>query len=149
MTVANRQSPLPPVKREKVVEMLKRAGLNPSSQRVTLLSLLLKENYHPTPEELEVEANKIEHVSTTTVYLSLRSFLLAGLVHSFLDRGGKIRYGGYPKPHSHALCVVCGTIEDVPKEAEPTLPPGWSPSPPSPLVLSYGLCPTCRKLAEK
>lgn len=144
--MATRSKTLVEATREQATELLKQAGLSPSPQRITLLQLLLRQNYHPTPEELESDANQIEHVSTTTVYLSLRSFLLAGLVHSFLDRGGKIRYGGYPEPHSHALCVVCGAIEDVPQKGSPTLPAGWVPTSSPPLQVTYGLCPTCKKL---
>ena len=126
---------------------LKAAGITPTDQRVLLFSLLLQKDYHPTADELEADANKVEKVSTTTVYISLRHFLLAGLLHSFVDRGGKIRYGGYPKPHAHSLCVVCGRTRDVEYASLPQiLPPGWAPGEVQPLLVVYGYCTTCRHL---
>lgn len=128
-------------------ERLKQVGVLPTSQRVLLLSLLMRKDYHPTAYDLELDANQHDKVSTTTVYLSLRLFVASGLVHSFPDRAGKVRYGGYPEPHAHLLCVVCGTVVDIPNFSLPKpAAQDWKTTDLPPLVVGYGLCPTCRRI---
>lgn len=129
---------------------LQAEGMIPTPQRVAILEALRRRGYHPTMEELEgdLKAMGVE-VGTTTLYLSVRQFVLAGLVHSITDHSGRIRYGGYPEPHLHIQCTICQQILDV--EGHPpevSMPEGWEALPSyTTLVVAKGNCPQCKTLA--
>lgn len=134
-----------------VAKELQAEGMSPTPQRVAILEALRQRDYHPTMEELEEDLRaKGAEVGTTTLYLSVRQFVLAGLVHILTDHSGRIRYGGYPKPHLHVQCTLCQQILDV--EGEPPevpMPEGWEAFPArSTLVIAKGSCPNCKPLTE-
>ncbi|MEM1684413.1 MAG: transcriptional repressor [Nanopusillaceae archaeon] len=129
---------------------LEAAGVKRTPQREILLALLLQKDFHPSAEELEREANKHLPVSTTTVYISLRTLTEAGLIHAVLDKSGRIRYGGWPKPHIHYLCEICQDIADAEATDFPTFfpaaPENWERKEEAPLVVARGYCPRCKNI---
>ena len=130
---------------EKAVGLLREVGIQPTKQRVAILyALLSRPNYHPYAEVLEMDVNQsLVHVGTTTIYLSLRALVEAGLVESFMDRVGKIRYGLALKPHINQECYTCGIIEDAPMPSLPAISQ-WKGT--RAHILVRGLCPTCAKI---
>lgn len=130
---------------EKAVVLLREVDIQPTKQRVAILYALLSQpNYHPSAEILELDVNQgLVHVGTTTIYLSLRTLIEAGLIESFVDRVGKIRYGLALKPHVNQECSTCGIIEDAPMPSLPGIST-WKGA--RAHILVRGLCPTCSKI---
>ncbi len=74
-----------------VAQLLRRAGLRPTRQRLALGTLLFEgEDRHVTAESLHAEATVAgQHVSLATVYNTLHQFKRAGLLRELAINGAK------------------------------------------------------------
>src|SRR5215468_6061545 len=74
-----------------VAQLLRRAGLRPTRQRMALGALLFEgEDRHVTAESLHAEATTAgQHVSLATVYNTLHQFKRAGLLRELAINGAK------------------------------------------------------------
>lgn len=99
---------------KKVVEMLKKAGLRQSHQRIAILQFLMLNDIHPTADDIyNALKNKYPTMSLTTVYNTLKALSDAGAIEMLKIERENARFD-FPKiPHSHFRCRSCGKILDI------------------------------------
>lgn len=127
--------PLVPERRP-VTELLKRAGLRPTRQRMALGRLLFGvEDRHVTAEQLHAEVVALgEHVSLATVYNTLHQFKRAGLVRELAIEGSKAYFDTNTSNHSHFLLETSGDLMDIPGD---TLQVSGVPEPPEGMRITH------------
>ncbi len=98
------------------VDMLRRANLRPTCQRMGLVKLLFGSgNRHICAEELYKEAKKKGlNLSLATVYNALNQFKEAGLLREILTGSDKAFFDTNLTPHFHVFFERDGRVEDVP-----------------------------------
>ena len=100
-------------------EILQRAGIVTTRQRVVLLDRLLRRTDHPDAERLLAEARDgMPSISVDTVYRTLNLFAEAGVIQRMAVPTRRARFDGCTDPHDHFLCSDCETIQDVPRPPE-------------------------------
>ena len=99
-------------------DKLRRVGLRPTRQRVSLGWLLLaKGDRHVTAEVLYDEARRARvPVSLATVYNTLHQFTEAGLLRQLAVDGSKAYFDTNPTEHHHFFLEDEGELVDVPAE---------------------------------
>ncbi|MFL5975629.1 MAG: Fur family transcriptional regulator [Solirubrobacterales bacterium] len=89
-------------------------GLRATSQRLVIHDALVGLNRHVTAEQLrDAVAGRLPGVSLPTVYATLDLFEELGLVRPLRAGSGALLYDPRPQPHEHAVCRVCGAVEDL------------------------------------
>ena len=86
-----------------------------SKKRQAILAALRGTTRHPSAEWLYRQL-KPQHpdLSLGTVYRNLAFFQERGLVQSVGVVQGQERFDAIVAPHSHFVCVCCGTVLDLP-----------------------------------
>ncbi len=105
---------------------------------------------HPTAA-MVYDYVHVEHptISRSTVYRVLARMTEEGKILRLELAGGENRYDGQLHPHGHARCRICGTVADIPP-VEMEVPPDTGGFLLEACTVVYrGLCPTCRKYADK
>ena len=99
-----------------VAQLLRKAGLRPTRQRLALGALLFEgEDRHVTAELLHAEATAVgHHVSLATVYNTLHQFKRAGLLRELAINGAKAYFDTNPTEHHHFFLEEEGEIVDMP-----------------------------------
>jgi Fur family iron response transcriptional regulator len=102
-----------------VSQLLRRAGLRPTRQRLALGALLFEgEDRHVTAELLHAEAAAVgHHVSLATVYNTLHQFKRAGLLRELAINGAKAYFDTNTSNHNHFFIEADGQLEDIPGDA--------------------------------
>lgn len=100
-------------------ELLRKAGLRPTRQRMTLGRLLFESgDRHVTAEQLHAEVAGLgEHVSLATVYNTLHQFKRAGLLRELAIEGSKAYFDTNTSNHNHFLLEPNGELMDIPGDA--------------------------------
>ena len=100
---------------EDIQDLLNRAGLRPTRQRLALGELLFAQgDCHVTAESLYEETVRRElSVSLATVYNTLHQFTEAGLLREVSVEGGRTYFDTNTAPHSHLYCAEDGQLTDV------------------------------------
>lgn len=107
---------------------LRRAGLKMTPQRIAIVRLFAVDRSHPTAQGLYDRLRPaFPSMSFATVYNTLDALGRSGL-SSTIRVGHAARFDPNPRPHHHAVCDVCGEVEDVPADdattqADQRLPP--------------------------
>jgi Fur family iron response transcriptional regulator len=118
-----------------IAGLLKRAGLRPTRQRMSLGALLFGSgDRHLTAEMLHMEA--IEHqipVSLATVYNTLHQFTLAGLLREVAIEGSKTYFDTNTSDHHHFYFERDGVLMDIEGETVSVLS---LPEPPEGMEIS-------------
>ena len=98
-----------------VAQLLRKAGLRPTRQRLALGSLLFGgEDRHVTAESLHVEALAAgQHVSLATVYNTLHQFKRAGLLRELAINGAKAYFDTNTSNHNHFFVEEEGELHDI------------------------------------
>lgn len=128
-----------------LAEMMHKAGVRPSAQRLAILRNVMEGRKHPAADEIfrEMQA-EYPTMSLTTVYNSLRVLTEAGLLRELELESGNRRYDFAPQPrHGHLRCRRCGRIFDMqlPAGLQLPAPPGFSIDGVD--IYFRGLCPEC------
>ena len=99
-----------------VSELLRKAGLRPTRQRMALASLLFGEgDRHVTAEKLHEEAVASgERVSLATVYNTLHQFQCAGLLRELAIDGSRAYFDTNTSNHNHFFIEQDGVLVDIP-----------------------------------
>jgi Fur family iron response transcriptional regulator len=99
-----------------VVDLLKRAGLRPTRQRVALGSLLFGQcDRHVTAEQLYAEAQAASiKVSLATVYNTLHQFIAGGLLREIVMDPGRSYFDTNVCDHHHFYFEDSGQLNDIP-----------------------------------
>ena len=94
---------------------LETRGQRYTPQRAAVYRFLYATDVHPTAEEVfrSVRA-ELPGISLATVYKSLETLVDCGLAQKLAYGDASARYDGRTDPHSHARCLSCGLITDVP-----------------------------------
>jgi len=102
-----------------VAQLLRKAGLRPTRQRMALGSLLFEgEDRHVSAESLHAEATAVgQHVSLATVYNTLHQFKRAGLLRELAINGGKAYFDTNTSNHNHFFDEDHGELQDIPGHA--------------------------------
>jgi Fur family iron response transcriptional regulator len=119
-----------------VPDLLRKAGLRPTRQRLALGALLFGEgDRHVTAEQLHAEvAAQGEHVSLATVYNALHQFKKAGLVRELAIDGTKAYFDTNTSNHSHFLLESTGDLMDIPED---TVQVSGVPEPPAGMRITH------------
>jgi Fur family iron response transcriptional regulator len=106
-----------PLSEGEVVELLRRARLRPTRQRLALGGLLFTDHgRHVTAEILHAEAVAGgERVSLATVYNTLHQFKRAGLVRELAIDGTRTYFDTNTSNHSHFYIEQDGRLLDIPE----------------------------------
>ena len=98
---------------QQISQLLSKAAIKPSLQRVMIYEYLLKNNIHPNIDKVySALCGKIPTLSKTTVYNTLKLFERSGLVKSLKIDEHEIRYDAMKHIHGHFQCEKCGQIFD-------------------------------------
>jgi Fur family iron response transcriptional regulator len=102
-----------------VAQLLRKAGLRPTRQRLALGALLFEgEDRHVTAELLHAEATAVgHHVSLATVYNTLHQFKRAGLLRELAINGAKAYFDTNTSNHNHFFVEDEGELRDIPGHA--------------------------------
>ena len=98
-------------------EMLKRAGISPSYQRIMVLSALLETDEHPSADTIYKKlGSNIPAISRATVYNTLNLLVDRGVIQSMRTAGSETRFDSICEAHSHFFCRKCKKIYDIAKQ---------------------------------
>jgi Fur family iron response transcriptional regulator len=102
-----------------VAQLLRKAGLRPTRQRLALGALLFEgEDRHVSAELLHAEATAVgHHVSLATVYNTLHQFKRAGLLRELAINGAKAYFDTNTSNHNHFFIEEAGELRDIPGHA--------------------------------
>lgn len=113
-------------------QILKRAGLRPTRQRLLLASLLFTDEHrHVTPDMLRKEVARCgEKLSVATVYNTLNQFSEAGLIRRISLNSERTTFDTDTGDHAHFYIQSEDRIIDIPAPAIgigplPAPPPGY------------------------
>jgi Fur family iron response transcriptional regulator len=117
-------------------QLLRRAGLRPTRQRVALALLLFGHgDRHVTAELLHEEAVRAgERVSLATVYNTLHQFKRAGLLREIAIGGQRAYFDTNTSNHNHFFVESEGQLVDIPGDA---IRVDGLPAPPENLQISH------------
>lgn len=95
-------------------EVLSKAGIRPSVQRVAIYSYLCEKQNHPTVDNVFTALSpSYPTLSRTTIYNTLKTFEEKNLVQSVQIEDDKLRYDTIMQEHLHFKCMKCGKIFDI------------------------------------
>jgi len=102
-----------------ISQLLRKAGLRPTRQRLALGALLFAGgDRHVTAELLHAEAVAVgHHVSLATVYNTLHQFKRAGLLRELAINGSKAYFDTNTSNHNHFFIEAEGELHDIPGDA--------------------------------
>jgi Fur family iron response transcriptional regulator len=116
-----------------VSQLLRRAGLRPTRQRMALGMLLFGNgDRHVTAEMLHQEILAAgERVSVATIYNTLHQFKRAGLLRELAIDGAKAYFDTNTSNHNHFFFEEEGRLVDIPEDnirvaGLPTVPDGMT-----------------------
>ncbi len=92
--------------------LLREAGFKATPQRTLLLNVLSKEDRPLTVSEIKERLGSVDQV---TIYRALEAMATKDIVRKVDTKHAYTHYElvATKKHHHHAICVVCGKIEDV------------------------------------
>lgn len=95
-------------------DILQKAGIRPSVQRVAVYKYLCMNPVHPDVETVYADlAPDYPTLSRTTVYNTLKLFEEKNIVQSLKIEDDKLRFDAEMRDHMHFKCTSCGTISDI------------------------------------
>lgn len=107
-------------KMRQAAEILRRYGIRPSHQRVSVMEYILHHPSHRTADEIyDGLLEMMPTISKATIYNTMRLFKDSGAVNAIHIGAEPLRFDTIPKPHAHFYCNVCRQIHDV--EIDPEL----------------------------
>lgn len=99
-----------------VIEVLKEHNIAPSMQRIKILEYLRDYKTHPTADMIyKALVQDIPTLSKTTVYNTLKTFTLNGILVALSLFENEIRYEYNTEPHIHFKCIKCNKVYDLDK----------------------------------
>lgn len=98
---------------EHAIDDLKAEGVRITPQRYAILEYLIQYHNHPTADEIfQSLEDRFPNMSVATVYNNLRKFVEIGIVKEMSYGDVASRFDFTRQKHYHAICNVCGKIED-------------------------------------
>lgn len=95
-------------------DVLRRAGLRPTAQRVTVLEVLADRDDAVTAQDLYLQFRRRgESIGLSTVYRTLTSLVEAGLLDG-IQRGDEQAFRACsPRHHHHLICTSCNQVTEL------------------------------------
>ncbi len=94
-------------------EACKRAGIRLTIQRLEIFRELAEATDHPTAEGLHSRLKaRLPTISLDTVYRTLATFALHGLIHKVDTVESQARFEVHSSRHHHLICSRCKEIVD-------------------------------------
>jgi Fe2+ or Zn2+ uptake regulation protein len=131
-----------------LTEVLRARGQRVTPQRLVINRTLQELNRHVSAEEvLGAVEKRLPNVSLPTVYSTLELLGELGLVRRVGPAGGRVLFDPRMDEHQHAVCSVCGRVEDLDThvDASPAIHAarraGWSDA--SAGLIVTGVCERC------
>ena len=131
-----------------LTQVLRARGQRVTPQRLVINRTLQELNRHVSAEEvLDAVERRLPNVSLPTVYSTLELLGELGLVRRVGPAGGRVLFDPRMDDHQHAVCSVCGRVEDLDADvdAAPALAAarraGWSDAAAGMIVT--GVCERC------
>jgi len=101
-----------------IADILRKAGITPSSQRVAIGKFVLHTATHPSADEVLAEARKqLPSISVATIYNTLHLFVKHGLLRTLELSPSHTVYDPCMEPHHHFIDDQTGHIQDIPLDA--------------------------------
>lgn len=101
-----------------IPELLRRAGIQPSAQRVAVAEYVLATTDHPSADRVFAKVRgRIPVLSRATVYNTLNLFVEKGLLRQLVLAEGKVVFDPKLDRHHHFVDDATGRIHDVPWSA--------------------------------
>lgn len=102
------------VTKQEIVERLRAAEVNPTSQRVEVAHALYSAWAHMSADEIMAKVNaEYPVVSKATVYNTLGILVEHGLIREVIVEPGKVFYDPNTSAHHHFYNVDTGQLEDI------------------------------------
>jgi len=99
----------------RLLEVLRRHGVNPTAQRLAVAEFVLASRSHPTADEVFEEVHRRSpKVSRATVYNTLNLFVERELLRTQVLREGALVFDPNVGRHHHFVDDDTGEIHDVP-----------------------------------
>ena len=129
-----------------ILDMIVKAGVRPTAQRIAVLWYIANRRTHPTAEEIfKAISGDFPSLSLTTVYNSIKALLDGNLIHELQIEAGNKRYDLKPQPrHSHFICRSCGRIFDMPYPRDIQIDTADGFDVDNVDVYLQGICPDCK-----
>jgi Fur family iron response transcriptional regulator len=97
-----------------IADLLRRHGINPTTQRVLIARLLLARCTHMSAEEVYKAMNADgRRVSKATVYNTLGLLAQKGIVREVIADPNRVFYDPNTAPHHHFFDVTTGVLHDI------------------------------------
>lgn len=97
----------------KIAQILRKAKLKITPQRMAVLGELADNRNHPTADAIYQKIKqKLPNISFDTVNRTLIAFAQSGMIKITEGQGGAKRYDPMTEPHHHFHCVRCNRIID-------------------------------------
>lgn len=141
------------VMRMKIEEMLKKARLRVTKQRLSVLELLIAKGIPLSHSEITLLLN--ETFDRVTLYRTLETLAKAGIVHQVQGLDGAWRFcahdsetKGCPGGHPHFICLKCGRMFCLDGQNMPrvSVPEGMTVE--GKQYVIYGKCGECAAKSE-
>ncbi len=98
---------------DQFIKHCKKFDLRITPQRCAIYKKLIKEENHPTAEEMfNIVRKEFPNISYDTVNRTLLTFAEIGLVDVVSTKGGPRRFDPDMDKHHHFHCIHCGKIVD-------------------------------------
>ncbi|MCX7825690.1 MAG: transcriptional repressor [Verrucomicrobiae bacterium] len=109
-------------KRRRIAEFERRcreAGIPMTDQRRIVVEAVLDMHCHPTADQVYASSQvRRARISRATVYRSLESLVMLGVITKACHPGDVVRYDARLEPHHHLVCLECGEVVDI---ADPSI----------------------------
>jgi Fur family peroxide stress response transcriptional regulator len=135
---------------KKLEEVCRERGVPFTTQRRTVLEVLLERGDHPTADQI-FEAVKVRNprIARRTVYRVLDALAELGLIRRVHHPGAAARFDAKTYRHHHLVCIRCNKIVDLESPDLDSIPlPKGKPHGFDVRDFSVqlmGICPECRK----
>ena len=133
-----------------LVEQFRKEGRKITPQRRAIFEALLRDESHPTAEEIYQRVwSVMPDISRTTVYNTLHELVAVGALVEVEDLSeGGTRYDTRGSQHHHLFCLTCHTLVDIDRDFDRLELSGGETAGYRIVrhqVTFYGYCPNCQE----
>lgn len=129
-------------------QQLREKGLKITPQRIAILREIQNKGHATVDEIYESIFAVYPSISLATIYKNLNSMCEFGIVNEVKPPLQKQRYEINNVPHSHLVCQLCGSLQDLDLETKDLLESKKIPlnfEITSATVTFYGICKQCKQ----
>ena len=138
------------MEKQGILDVLHKAGLRATPQRIAICEMLLESHTHPTANEIYLDLKeKYPSLSLATIYNTLDVLVGIGLVNTLGSIGDdKVHFDADLNPHINLACIKCHKIIDTTSsfinqlDLEMNKKSGFQIF--GSRILYYGFCPECQ-----